>query len=530
MNKINIGVKDAVNMQFNKGVKVALVASIIGVGSTSLLPGLAYGETNSSIPQGEQNVSSSTQKNEIATLTQIAISGATLNQSFSPNLKTYTAMVANDVKEVQLLLKSDDQNAVITVNGKKITSGVATTLTLTTGKNDFLIKVADGTEINTYHLTINRQQSNQNELQALTLSNGKLSPSFQSAITSYNVIVENEIKALTVNAKAKDEVAKIKVNDKQLTSKGASVNIPVGNSNIVIKVTAENGEVKTYTIHVTREAAKKEKSASQTTAKTETKKQTSKKDMQKEKKTPATKVTTEKHSFIADKTRAGKNKMEVKTMKLASRKTAAQSQTQSPSQFSAKKMKSTTTATVSFNQQTQSEQRTAFSNSKTQEKASTAILSALATSHGTWNKAFQSDEFTYHVKLSSNVSSVKISATPTYADASISIEDSTNNDITFGDQQSKKIISVVVKNGDDQKTYVLVFNKTIKSKDTDDHTEKNTETASSIKSTSASAATDTSTINKDNHTTIIKHQQQNHSSWFAKIVDTIGNFFKSLFN
>jgi hypothetical protein len=92
------------------------------------------------------------------------------------------------------------------------------------------------------------------------------------------------------------------------------------------------------------------------------------------------------------------------------------------------------------------------------EKTSTALLSSLLVSEGTWDSTFSSEEFTYHVTLSSDVDEVTLSPVAKYSSSEILIEGSTSKTIKL-DADSKTIVSVVVKHNDDRKTYVLVFDK-----------------------------------------------------------------------
>lgn len=95
-----------------------------------------------------------------------------------------------------------------------------------------------------------------------------------------------------------------------------------------------------------------------------------------------------------------------------------------------------------------------------QQKPSTALLSGLTTSTGTWNHEFTENNFTYHVTVANSVDSVTINGIPAYSGATYTVAGSTNNTISLGNQ-AVTAIPVVVTNGSDQKTYVLVFDKNI---------------------------------------------------------------------
>lgn len=91
--------------------------------------------------------------------------------------------------------------------------------------------------------------SSDSSLKSLTVSPGKLSPSFSSGTKNYSVTVGNETKKLSVSATPKDSKAKV-------TSVSGNNNLSVGKNTVKVTVTAEDGSKSTYTITVTREAAK----------------------------------------------------------------------------------------------------------------------------------------------------------------------------------------------------------------------------------------------------------------------------------
>ena len=85
-----------------------------------------------------------------------------------------------------------------------------------------------------------------NILSSLSVSSGSLTPTFQKFTQSYDITVENSVTSITVNAKAADSSAKI--------SGTGNHSLNVGNNEIEVKVTAANGDVRTYKLHVNRKA------------------------------------------------------------------------------------------------------------------------------------------------------------------------------------------------------------------------------------------------------------------------------------
>ncbi len=94
----------------------------------------------------------------------------------------------------------------------------------------------------------NTKKSADNSLSSLTLSAGKLSPSFQYNVTSYTAEVDNDVTSVVVSAKPSNANATVE------SVKGGE-KLAVGVNTIQIVVKAENGVTATYTIKVTRKEA-----------------------------------------------------------------------------------------------------------------------------------------------------------------------------------------------------------------------------------------------------------------------------------
>ena len=90
----------------------------------------------------------------------------------------------------------------------------------------------------------NSVPSGDNTLKDLTVQEGALTPAFDSEVTEYAVEVPYEVENLTIDAVANDENATVQISDTALTAGGTTV--------ITVTVTAENGDVKVYSITVTR--------------------------------------------------------------------------------------------------------------------------------------------------------------------------------------------------------------------------------------------------------------------------------------
>jgi hypothetical protein len=441
-----------INKKSYNRIYLILVTSMISVGTFSYIPSV-YAENNQPSSDEEIQLTNS--------LSKLEIEGAALDQAFSANITAYTATVENEVSSIQILVEAASPNSSITINGQMVTNGKSDSLSLQTGENTILITVNDSSnQSNTYTLTITRKKNGNNSLNNINLSKGMLSPTFDPKITDYRVEVGNEVESITVSPEVAYETETIKVNGTVWEKKGIAIELPVGKSEIPILVTAENGEQKTYLLHVTR-AAKQTNSL------------------------PGTSTN---------------NRPGTSTSWNGNAKP-------STSGYS----KSSTSGNLASTVQQ-------LSNTSVQ-KTSTATLSSLTVSEGTWDSSFSKNEYTYHIALSSNVNTVTISPVANYSSAVISIEGGSTKTISL--TESKTVISILVTRGDDRKTYVLVFDKpSVKTQTDSPSVTVSTEGSNSVSTSPA----DVSTTVSGTAELKVKQNKTTASFW-----DRIISFFKNIF-
>ncbi|WP_026574654.1 cadherin-like beta sandwich domain-containing protein [Bacillus sp. UNC438CL73TsuS30] len=452
-------------MQKGKGAKIILAASLVSIGSFSYIPS-TYAATmdQTAVPTNslEQNPN---------TLSGLEIVGVPLDQTFSPSLKEYSATVENNIPEINLVVKSENPEAILTVNGQPFQDGL---YTIHTGMNTFEIAVKDGSHtVNTYKLTLIRKQNNNNLLKNIKLSKGELSPKFDSSIVNYSIKVDNNVKTLTVIPESMKKTSSIQIKNKLFKGERDTVSLPEGKSTITILVTAENGEMKTYTLHVTREL-----------------KQASKPPVP-----PARTVKVANNSKVSGSNR-GMNQIQ-KTIPT----------------------KNVTPVSTQNNRSTSQIQATV-------QKINKATLSSLTVSTGIWNKDFITDEYTYHLSVASDVKSLTIKPTVKYSNSTVKIEGGSSQNIKLDGK--KTIISVVVSNGEDRKTYVLIFRKKVE-KSTSSSTNNDT-----VDSTVNSEASRQVTNSNNNLTTVKTSAWQGQGnpqslSFWGRITENISKFFSKLF-
>lgn len=84
-----------------------------------------------------------------------------------------------------------------------------------------------------------------NKLSGLGVDGFGLTPSFSRDTHEYNLIVDSSVGSLMVNATAADSSARV-------TGAG-SISLQNASTDVIITVTAQNGNVRTYTIHVVKQ-------------------------------------------------------------------------------------------------------------------------------------------------------------------------------------------------------------------------------------------------------------------------------------
>jgi hypothetical protein len=199
-----------------------------------------------------------------ADLTSISLNnGATLNPSFATNTNAYTSTVLYAVSAVKVTSIVSDATAIITVNGKTVANGAASSdVLLSVGANtlNVISTAEDGLTKKTYTVVITRSPaSTVADLTSLTLNNGaSLSPTFSTNTLAYTSAVAYAVSSLKFTPTLSDATASMTVNGKSVANGTASTDVllNVGNNTISVVVTAQNGTTKkTYTVVVTRAAA-----------------------------------------------------------------------------------------------------------------------------------------------------------------------------------------------------------------------------------------------------------------------------------
>lgn len=191
-----------------------------------------------------------------ANLSALSSSSGTLSPPFVPTTTSYTFSIGAAVSSITITPTVADSTASVTVNGVAVTSGAASgAIAMNTGANTVttVVTAQNGTT-KTYTATVTRAVSVNNDLAALSLSSGTLSPVFSAAQQTYSANVPNANTSITVTPTVVDSSATVTVNGVAVTSGAPSgaIALNTGLNVIVVTVTAQDGSPRSYTISVTR--------------------------------------------------------------------------------------------------------------------------------------------------------------------------------------------------------------------------------------------------------------------------------------
>lgn len=419
-----------------KSLKVILVGSLVGMGTSIYMPEARAAEGTSVIQEEEKTVNS---------LSKLEIEGIAMDQKFSEDVHEYSSAVGNDVEKITLLAASSNENAAIYVNGVKMTGGKVKDLPLQTGMNTFDITVSDGeNETFAYTLNIEKLESDDNLLTSIGLSKGSFT--FDSKVTAYHASVENEVQSITVTPTLSDSNAIVKVNGKDATGAGVKVTLPIGKTTVMIIVTAENGDEKTYTLTITRATAKE----------TESKDAPQGSEIQKEPSTETSKAQPPSEKGIKSSLTSAESSKKGSKSSLTS---AESSDNLKPSSGASQVPKTQQLESSSTQKlKTDSIEKVASADSLGEEGNNAPVLNNLTVSTGVWNKSFESNEHTYHIKVDNDISSVQMDAVTNASGATIEYDGESSKHVKIKDK-AKTAISVTISKDGERRTYVLVFEK-----------------------------------------------------------------------
>jgi len=174
--------------------------------------------------------------NDINTLQSLNIKGFDIK--FKSDMLNYSI----DVEQENIFIEA------VAIDSKAKISGIGNK-NIAFGKNviDVVVTAENGSK-KTYKINVNRKdnRSNINDLSNITLSHGSIV--FDKSKTEYVVNVENDVDSIDIFYELVDKKSTAEII--------GNSNLIEGENNLIIKVKAENGEVKEYKINIIREQKK----------------------------------------------------------------------------------------------------------------------------------------------------------------------------------------------------------------------------------------------------------------------------------
>ncbi len=179
----------------------------------------------------------------VNTLSSLSLNGEEI-AGFAGDKTSYNATFPATTTSVLIEATATDANATI--------SGSVGNKTLAYGMNVFKVNVTGASGVKKiYTLNIKREdnRSKVNTLKTLSLSEGIIN--FSSSVNNYNLTVLNEVEKVTITSTLTDTTSSY------VTNYGnREVSLKEGLNKILIKVSAENKTINTYTLNITRAGIK----------------------------------------------------------------------------------------------------------------------------------------------------------------------------------------------------------------------------------------------------------------------------------
>ena len=156
---------------------------------------------------------------------------------FDKEIKSYDITVENDVTTLNVSAIAEDKLSKVTGAGK---------YSLKTGVNEINIVVtAENGDSRIYTLNVTRKKNSNADLLSITTDKDViLNPTFDKDNVNYQIEVENNIDELTIVGVAVEKTTKVSGN--------GTYKLQVGENQVILTTTAEDGTTKTYTLNINR--------------------------------------------------------------------------------------------------------------------------------------------------------------------------------------------------------------------------------------------------------------------------------------
>ena len=175
-------------------------------------------------------------------LSSLSVSTGSLTPNFSATNFTYATSTTSDNVNISATLQDPINSSFLSGYGPR-------NVKLNYGLNNVYIKTKNGSARLEYLIKITRSdtRSSNNKLSSLSVDKGELSPKFNANVINYNVKVSEDTEEINVGAELSDSGASF------VSGFGPrKVNLNRGSNRVQVKVKAQGGSVRVYTINVVR--------------------------------------------------------------------------------------------------------------------------------------------------------------------------------------------------------------------------------------------------------------------------------------
>ena len=248
---INITVSEAAisasSVTVNSGEKVQIsVSSNIAVTSYKLTMtnsgGLTFITSSGGVGEGTATITdaSATGKTSLGTFTFQAPS-VTVDTTYKVS---FSATIMEDTSDDPKPIPDSSTTATITVKAPVVEPPTPPPSSNTGSENSGNSSSGNNSRPSNNNTQKTQTKSSNSKLASLQITEGIIAPEFNRDITEYSISVPNEITALNISAVADDSTAEVEIVGNE--------ELQVGENNIQIIVTAEDGSTTTYNILATR--------------------------------------------------------------------------------------------------------------------------------------------------------------------------------------------------------------------------------------------------------------------------------------
>ncbi len=193
-----------------------------------------------------------------APLSNLTVTPGTLQPGFLANTTNYAVNAPTSATSVTVTAVPKDNTATVTINGIVTAAGQGRSVALGSPGSTTTILIVVETQTGletTYTVTVTRLLSSDNNLSALTVTQGALNPNpFNADTLDYTVDVATNVTSVTVTATKSDPNAVISGDVSSQGQATIQLDGPGTSKVISVIVTAPNGDSKTYRITVNRAA------------------------------------------------------------------------------------------------------------------------------------------------------------------------------------------------------------------------------------------------------------------------------------